>query len=242
MARTESPSFPHLPDRINRLGELAYNLWWSWHADARSLYRTLDRTVWRETRHNPVRIVAEVSPERLEAAANDADFQQLYDRVMTRFDEYMGSAAVPAATSESTSGSTSPLIAYLCAEFGLHNSLPIYSGGLGILAGDTCKEASDLGLPFVAIGALYPEGYFTQKMDPDGSQQAIYERLDTDSTPLLRVLDDDGTSLKVAVPFSPFAWRPRNPLQPRLTGKRRQYYRPQDRHWHRHRGQRAVGP
>lgn len=200
MVQSEAPAFPHLPARLERLGELAYNLWWSWHADARSLYRTLDYTLWRSTRHNPVQMLNEISPELLQAAAENDAFLSLYHRALERYDHYM--SGEDTWYQNQFGENNQHLVAYFCAEFAVHNSLPIYSGGLGLLAGDTCKEASDLGLPFVGIGALYPEGYFKQRMAPDGSQVAIYERLSTKDTPLLQVLNDDGSPLRVAVPVA----------------------------------------
>ncbi|HUV14770.1 MAG TPA: DUF3417 domain-containing protein, partial [Acidobacteriota bacterium] len=197
--RSTLPSFEHIPERIRRLGELAYNVWWCWNAEARHLFRTLDRATWRRTEQNPVRILQEISSQLLEAASRDPEFLALYDRVTTRFDRYMN--ASDTWYSRSRYNQPEQSIAYFCAEFALHTSVPIYSGGLGLLAGDTCKEASDLGLPFVAVGALYPEGYFRQQMNPDGSQEAIYVRIKPELTPLLRVLNDDGTPLIVTIPL-----------------------------------------
>ncbi len=191
-------NFPHLPERLSSLGDLAYNLWWSWNSDAREVFRRLDRMLWRVTQHNPVRMLQQMEPEALEKAARNAQFLDLYDSLMARYDEYMNSTRT--WYTETHPASKSP-IAYFCAEFGIHNSLPIYSGGLGLLAGDTCKEASDLGIPMVAVGSLYPEGYFHQRVEADGRQEAIYSRLNTDSAPLLPVLNDDGTRLLVRVPL-----------------------------------------
>ncbi len=188
-----------LPERIGQLTELAYNLWWCWNAEARQLFRMLDRTLWRQTSQNPVLMLQQLGPEQLEAAAQDLGFVALYDRVLTSFQEYLSSQDTwfirnyPDRTHE--------LIAYFCAEFAVHTSVPIYSGGLGLLAGDTCKEASDLGLPFVAIGALYPEGYFKQKVAADGSQEVFYERLELKHIPLLPVSDDNGDRLLVSIPL-----------------------------------------
>lgn len=194
--RIDIPSFDYIPQRISRVGELAYNLWWSWNSEARKLYRTLDRTLWRTSRQNPVKMLREVRPERLATLSEDESFCALYDRVVAEYDEYMTSTQTWAGGLEKKEP-----IAYFCAEFAVHTSVPIYSGGLGLLAGDTCKEASDLGLPFVAIGAFYPEGYFLQKVAADGTQETLYEQTNIDNTPLLPVLRDDGSRFLVQIPL-----------------------------------------
>lgn len=195
--KAEIPSYAHLPKRIERLGDLAYNLWWSWRGEARDLFKRLDRTLWRKSRHNPIQILQEVSTETLQERAADPDFLNQYDEVVRLFDEYMAASD----TWYSQQAESEPqLVAYFCAEFAVHGSLPIYSGGLGLLAGDTCKEASDLGLPFVGVGTLYPEGYFHQRIAADGFQEAIYQRLNLERVPLLPVCNDDGSRLIVSVP------------------------------------------
>lgn len=196
--KVEIPSSPHLPQRISRLGEFSYNLWWSWNADARALFRQLDRSWWARTQHNPIVMLKNVAPERLLECSQDEEFLRLYDSVMARFDRYMDETKTVFSSLYPEAGES--LVGYFCAEFAAHSSLPIYSGGLGLLAGDTCKEASDLGFPLVAIGSLYPEGYFRQRIDPSGRQEAIYVRLKTEETALLPVLHDDGSRLLVSVP------------------------------------------
>ncbi|HLU99906.1 MAG TPA: DUF3417 domain-containing protein, partial [Acidobacteriota bacterium] len=196
--KVEFADFPNLPERLSRLGEFAYNLWWSWNIDGRNLFRSLDLSLWRRTHHNPVQMLAELSREAFDRAVQDPEFLDLYDHVIDRFDDYMSSNNT--WSSQTIRDVQQQQIAYLCAEFAVDTSLPIYSGGLGLLAGDTCKEASDLGLPFVAVGALYPEGYFRQWIEADGSQQAIYERMNTAFAPLLPVLCDDGSRFLVPVP------------------------------------------
>ncbi len=167
--------FPTIPPRIERLYELAYNLWWSWTPGAQALYAQVNTSLWERTEQNAVATLAGADPQRLNALAEDGDFLARYDAVMAEFDAYMH----PAATwfSQQFPKSANTITAYFSAEFGLHESLPIYSGGLGILSGDHCKEASDLGLPFVAVGFLYPQGYFRQRINRDGQQEAIYEKL-----------------------------------------------------------------
>jgi glycogen phosphorylase len=197
--RVRIPHFDALPPRISRLNELSYNLWWCWNAEARRLFRTLDRTLWQRTSHNPVRLLLEIPPERLQAVSEEPAFLDLYDKVLGAFDAYM--SATDTCFGEQYRSRSGDLIAYFCAEFAVHTSVPIYSGGLGLLSGDTCKEASDLGLPFVAVGALYPEGYFRQQVNADGSQEVYYERIQTDLTPLLPIHNEDGTRLLVTVPL-----------------------------------------
>ncbi len=193
------PRFDAVPARIQKLNELAYNLWWCWNAEARQLFRMLDRTLWRQTSQNPVLMLQQLSREQMEAAATDAAFLALYDHVLTSFEGYL--SAEDTWFRRHYPDRTHDLIAYFCAEFAVHTSVPIYSGGLGLLAGDTCKEASDLGLPFVAIGALYPEGYFKQKVAADGSQEVMYERRDLKHIPHLPGRDDRGKRLLVSIPL-----------------------------------------
>lgn len=192
------PPFKKLPVRLARLTDLAYNLWWCWNVQARRLFQSLDRMLWVQLSQNPVRVLQELSEERFAELANDPSFLQLYDEVVSTFDQYMGSRDT--WFSETYPERVGETVAYFCAEFAVHTSVPIYSGGLGLLSGDTCKEASDLGVPFIAVGALYPEGYFKQKVAADGSQEVFYERLRIDQTPLLPVLDDEGNRLVVPVP------------------------------------------
>ena len=160
--------FPIMPARINRLYELAYNLWWSWHPEARTLYSSLDPQLWEEVGHNPVRFLSEVAPKHLEDAANQQDYLRDFDSVLHDFDAYMHPREHETWFSRTYPNLTNQSIAYFSAEFGLHEALPIYSGGLGILSGDHCKEASDLGLPFIGVGFLYPQGYFRQGITREG--------------------------------------------------------------------------
>ena len=197
--KVEIPGFDCLPKRLERLAEFSYNLWWSWHASGREIFRRLDHSVWRSCEHNPIKLLLTIDPEQVDAAAENPHFLALFDSIMRRYDEYMNSRVT--WFSESHPQHRDSHIAYFCAEFGLHNSLPFYSGGLGMLAGDTCKEASDLGIPMVAMGALYPEGYFHQEIEPDGRQVAHYTRFEPDSAPILPVLNPDGSRLLVRVPL-----------------------------------------
>ena len=197
--KVESPSPEYLPKRISRLSDLAYNLWWSWNAEARNLFRMVDRTLWRNHQQSPVQLLQKVTPQRLEEIAESPNFLDSYDRVVAKFDRYMSSTDT--WFSRNHSDKYEEQLAYLSAEFAVHTSVPIYSGGLGLLAGDTCKEASDLGLPFVAVGAFYPDGFFRQTLSADGSQVATYQRINTNQTPLLRISNDDGSKFLVELPM-----------------------------------------
>ena len=186
-----------IPESLGRLEELANNLWWSWHDQARKLFRSLDYPLWSISGHNPVKELREVSPEALQAAATDPSFLALYDSVMSTFDAELSDSDTWFATNY-PSLLKNP-IAYFSMEYAIHNSLPIYAGGLGILAGDICKEASDLGLPMVAIGFMYPQGYFHQHISADGWQQEIYQQLDFEEVPINRVLSPKGENIVAEV-------------------------------------------
>jgi starch phosphorylase len=161
-----------IPPRIARLENLAYNFWWSWHHGSRDLFKMLDRTLWRSTGHNPVKMLHEVPQELLQDLASDPLFLRQYDAVLMALDADLNNGHLWFPSRYPELGA-SP-IAYFSAEFGLHRSLPIYSGGLGVLAGDHCKEASDIGLPLLAVGFLYEMGYFRQTLTSDGWQEAVY--------------------------------------------------------------------
>lgn len=189
--------FTPIPQRIVRLRDLAYNLWWSWHPEAQELYRWIDPDLWEAEYHNPVDFLRDVRQSKLEAAAANQEYLHQYDAVMASFDEYVRadntwfSRTFPNAKDET--------IAYFSAEFGLHESLPIYSGGLGVLAGDHVKETSDIGLPFVAVGFIYPQGYFRQQLDPSGWQEAIYHKLNFADIPATPAITPDGKEVVVEV-------------------------------------------
>ena len=191
---------PDLPARLARLPELARDLWWSWH-DARHVFRELDYRLWRETAHNPVMMLNRIDPATLERAAADPAVLARYDAAVAAYDA--ARAPAPGRTWwDQTVGATSPaVIAYFCAEFALHESLPIYAGGLGVLAGDHCKEASDLGLPLVGVGFMYPQGYFRQRTTADGWQQEHYVPIDWDHAPIAHARTVDGKPCVVLVPL-----------------------------------------
>ena len=171
-----------LPERIGRLEELANNLWWSWHPQARDLFRALDYPLWRLGGHNPVKQLREISSDKLAAAATDPTFLNLYDSVMSALDAEMSDKDSWFAT-KYPNVLDGP-VAYFSMEFAIHNSLPIYAGGLGVLAGDMCKGACDLGLPLVGVGFMYPQGYFHQHISAEGWQEELYEQLDFDEAPI----------------------------------------------------------
>ncbi|MFN8060665.1 MAG: alpha-glucan family phosphorylase [Vicinamibacterales bacterium] len=188
-----------LPERIRQLNQLAYDLWWVWHDEARNVFRDLDYTLWRQTSHNPVKMLRLMARDRLERAATDPEFLARYDRAVAKLDE-----ARKAQDTWWTRRGRQPdgdPIAYFSAEFALHQSLPIYAGGLGVLAGDHCKEANDIGLPLVGIGFMYPQGYFHQSISSDGWQQEIYERLDWLDAPIEPAVTPDGKNCVTGVPL-----------------------------------------
>lgn len=188
-----------LPDRIHRLHELALDLWWSWDSRARELFRLLDRRSWRNTAHNPVQMLQRISAERLAAAATDPVFLRAYDQAMFGLDQARTVAHPWWQTRESVINGGS--IAYFSAEFAIHQSLPIYAGGLGVLAGDHCKEAADLGVPLVGVGFMYPQGYFLQRMTHDGWQEERYRRISWTEAPIEAAVTPDGKPCITAVPL-----------------------------------------
>ena len=169
---------PVIPERLQRLEELANDLLYSWDSQVRSLFVRLDPELWNRCGHNPKVFLRRVSQQNLEAAVADDVYTQDYDRILAAYDSYLSPRSANRRWHRSLDAGTD-LVAYFCAEFGLHESFPIYSGGLGILAGDHCKAASDLGIPFVAVGLLYREGYFHQHIDGAGNQ--ISHNFHTDS-------------------------------------------------------------
>lgn len=192
------PGLTPIPERIRRLEELACDLWWSWHYRARDLFRRLDYRLWRETAHNPVRMLRLLGRDRLERAAGDRGFLAMYDSVVHDLDRAR-SAKDTWWSQRYGPAAKGAKVAYFSAEFALHQSLPLYAGGLGVLAGDTCKEASDLGVPLVGIGFMYPQGYFHQHVSADGWQQEAYERLDWLDAPIEPAMRADGSPCVVAV-------------------------------------------
>ncbi len=186
---------PKLPARLARLDELANNLWYSWDRPTRNLFARLDQKLWGAVGHSPKAFLKRIDQHRLDQAAEDPVFLGALAHVMSAYDTYHDNVGREHAPGMPDGG----LIAYFCAEFGFHESLPIYSGGLGILAGDHCKTASDLNLPFVGVGLLYRQGYFLQSIDGEGRQHALYTDADFEELPVKPVLRADGSELKVGV-------------------------------------------
>jgi starch phosphorylase len=187
------------PSRIHRIGELATDVWWSWQPGARELFRRLDLGVWRATAHNPARMLRLLGADVLQRAANDPVFVAMYDDAIAALDAARESGASWWKREGPDLGGK--VIAYFSAEFALHQSLPIYAGGLGVLAGDHCKEASDLGIPLVGVGFMYPQGYFHQRVSSDGWQQEHYERINWADAPIETAITPDGKPCITAVPL-----------------------------------------
>lgn len=186
---------PELPGAIGRLSELAYNLYWSWTPHAQALYQALDAEIWERFQHNPVRTLLELPQSRLDEVAADPDYLERYRQVMADFDAYLN----PPDTWASRHAPEMAPVAYFSMEYGFHESLPIYSGGLGVLAGDHCKSASDLGLPFTAVGMLFHQGYFRQLLNKDGWQEEAYDELDLTTLPVRPARTPSGDEARVAV-------------------------------------------
>ncbi|MEO5693556.1 MAG: alpha-glucan family phosphorylase, partial [Usitatibacter sp.] len=189
---------PSLPAGLKRLEELANNLWFSWNPAARALFAHLDPGLWDALGQNPKALLRGVLQSRLEEAAHDPVYRRDLDHTLAVFDAYH---APGPARGDAAALAQGDVIAYFCAEFGFHESLPIYSGGLGILAGDHCKTASDMALPFVAVGLLYRQGYFQQTIDAEGTQHAVYNDSDFGDLPITPV-EVDGQPLEVKVEFA----------------------------------------
>ncbi len=187
---------PRIPRRLSRLSELAENLWYAWDRPTRTLFARLHPGLWDAVNHNPKAFLKRVDEERLTEAAEDHIFLGNYNRVLSAFDTYMSEPLRRDIPLELKPGD---LIAYFCAEFGYHESFPVYSGGLGILAGDHCKSASDMRLPFVAVGLLYRQGYFSQRIDNDGNQIATYTDSEFEDLPVHPALDEEGREVHVQI-------------------------------------------
>ena len=191
-----------IPEPLQPLDEIAHNMWWAWSHDAKELYKALDEKLWKSVNQNPVLMLSRISYKRLAEVAKDKKFLQMMNNVYSQFREYM----------DVEPDKTRPSVAYLCMEYGLNHVLKIYSGGLGILAGDYVKEASDSNVDMCAVGFLYRFGYFTQTLSMDGQQVAKYEAQNFAQLPLVREMDAEGNPLVVDVPYNnytvhAFVWR-----------------------------------
>jgi len=190
--------YPKLPENLEPLKEIAQNLLWSWDHDMIALFRRFDRDLWEETHHNPVLMIGTVSQERLDELSRNDSFVAHVQRVKKRIDQYMNAETWFSRTHRLEKNIT---IAYFSFEFGITECLQIYSGGLGILAGDHLKSTSDLGIPLVGVGLLYQEGYFRQYLNIDGWQQELYPKNDFYNIPVSMVYDEKGKPVRVKVFF-----------------------------------------
>ncbi len=189
-----------LPDKFKRLNDIAYNLWWSWNPEAIDLYREIDLELWEKLGKNPVRFLQEVSQKKLQAKLDDESFIERLDRVVKEFDDYMSDKGT--WFNQNYPEHSDDGIAYFSAEYGLNEVLPIYSGGLGVLSGDHCKSASDMGLPFTAIGLFYKQGYFSQRINIHGWQETCFNTLNTSQLPILPALTANGTQAEINITFA----------------------------------------
>ncbi len=190
---------PAIPDELRQLRDLAYDLWWAWSPDAQDIFRRIDPDAWQATQHNPVALLGRVTPEQLAARAADSAFVHDLERVVERRRRYLETRSWFSTTFPEAGGLS---VAYFSMEYGITESVPLYSGGLGVLAGDHVKGASDLGVPLVAVGMLYRQGYFRQSIDPSGSQQELHPETDFYSQPVTMLTTSDGAPLTVGVPIT----------------------------------------
>ena len=190
---------PQLPKRIEKLSEISNNLWWSWNTEFLRLFKTIDNDLWETCEKNPVKFLKQVSQERLEAVSKNVEFLKEYDKLARQFEDYMNSKNTWFANNYPEN--KNDLIAYFSAEYGLDRTIPIYSGGLGILSGDHLKSASDLGIPLVAVGLLYKNGYFHQKINGYGDQETEYTNIELSNLPINPVKDKNGEDLIIYVKF-----------------------------------------
>lgn len=186
-----------LPEPIQALAHLSSNFRWTWHHPTRELFRAIDRNLFEEVGHNPVRLIRKTSRARLEELAQDRVFLTMLEECAEDLDRYLNEPK----WFQGQYPDSDALIAYFCAEFGISESLPIYSGGLGVLAGDHLKAASDLGLPLIGVGLMYMKGYFRQFLTPDGWQQEVYPAYDFYKMPLTLMREDDGRVHRVEIEF-----------------------------------------
>ncbi len=190
---------PQLPKRIGRITEIANNLWWSWNTEFLRLFKKIDIDLWERCDKNPVKFLKSVDQVKLEDASRDLQFVREYDKIVENFDGYMNSKNT--WFSQKYPENKNDLIAYFSAEYGLDQTIAIYSGGLGILSGDHLKSASDLGIPLVAVGLLYKNGYFNQRIDRYGMQQPEYRDINLYDLPINPVKDVDGNDLIIYLKF-----------------------------------------
>jgi starch phosphorylase len=178
-------ALPKLPKEIEGLEKISLNLWWTWNPRGKALFKLISPYLWKESGHNPIKLLKSLSENDLQSLVKSRHFMKEYKFVLALFESYM---------SEKKEEKSLP-VAYFCAEYGLHHSVPIYSGGLGFLAGDILKESSDINIPMVGIGFMYPKGYVRQVIGSDGWQNGTNETIDKDIAPIERVLDKNGGHL-----------------------------------------------
>jgi starch phosphorylase len=186
-----------LPESISRLEELANNLWWSWNVESLKLFKSIDPELWGQVGNNPVRFLHEVSQKKLEEASKNSGYMGNYEQILNKFDNYINSSDT--WYSKNYPNHKDNIVAYFSAEYGLDEILAIYSGGLGVLSGDHCKTASDLGIPFVAIGLLYREGYFNQYINAEGWQETSFTEQNMYSLPVKPTIGEDGEEVIVSI-------------------------------------------
>ena len=181
----------NLPESLSKLEEIAQNIWWVWNSDAKNMFRTIDADAWKEAHSNPIQLLNILSYEKLVALGNDKDFVKKLNGIYDRFKEYVNTPL----------RADRPSVAYFSMEYGLTEVLKIYSGGLGVLAGDYLKEASDCAINMTAVGFLYRYGYFTQSLSIDGQQVPVYEAQNFNALPIKQVMDENDNPVVVEVPY-----------------------------------------
>ncbi len=188
---------PKLPERINKLYTISYNVWWSWNTEFLKLFKDMDGDLWERCDKNPVKFLKLISQDKLEKAAIDGEFLRRYDKIVRDFEDYMNSKST--WFSRTYPSHANDLIAYFSMEYGLDETVAIYSGGLGILSGDHMKSSSDLGIPLVGVGLLYKHGYFHQLINGEGIQEEVYRDVDIDLMPITPVKDENGNDIVVSI-------------------------------------------
>lgn len=191
---------PKMPEKLQHLVDIAYNLWWVWNSDAFELFRRIDRDLWEEVYHNPIQLLGRVSRERIKELESDESFISHLNEVYTELQKYL--SAQPWFFKEFDKEHHNCKIAYFSMEFGITEAIPMYCGGLGVLAGDLFKSASDMGLPMVGVGLAYRYGYFKQHLTDDGWQQEEYDELHFFRLPMRRMTDKDGNPLRFSISLS----------------------------------------
>ncbi len=188
-----------MPKPLARLRELAYNLWWCWQPEAVELFSRMNPALWESSRHNPVKMLDQLPAERLAELAQNEGYIRSYKMVMERFDAYMKDTKPNPKLPKSEAVSFTHPVAYISTEFGIHESLPIYSGGLGVLSGDHLKSASDVNIPLIGVSLFYKHGYFSQRIDAEGNQVPEYVENVTSQLPMRQIRDDNGVPTLISV-------------------------------------------